>query len=94
MFLIDFRSSAPLTQVSGALRLPPQGPGADPGARRRDATATGAEAHVLGPGRHLPWCPVAGSAQVTVDPALEHPSRVQPQITLGKEANMMLKHVQ
>lgn len=32
--------------------------------------------------------------EVTVDPPLEHPTRVQPQITLGKEPNMMLKHVQ
>ncbi|CAJ1420608.1 unnamed protein product [Effrenium voratum] len=31
---------------------------------------------------------------VTVDPPLEHPTRVQPQITLGKEPNMMLKHIQ
>jgi len=38
--------------------------------------------------------PMALALDVTVDPPLEHPTRVQPQITLGKEANMMLKHIQ
>ncbi|CAK9090187.1 Coiled-coil and C2 domain-containing protein 2A, partial [Durusdinium trenchii] len=38
--------------------------------------------------------PMCLALDVTVDPPLEHPTRVQPQITLGKEANMMLKHIQ
>lgn len=38
--------------------------------------------------------PMVLALDVTVDPPLEHPTRVQPQMTLGKETNMMLKHIQ